>query len=110
MKEKNRVAVIQVTIYRPLPGRYPGFLGRVVEGKKIIEGLGARFRVIGTQFGARPQSVAVVVEYVDMAQFAEIATKLESDQGWQALQAKVQDDPTAELLEQSLGGDIPLPE
>ncbi len=104
------MAVVQVTVYRPLPGRFPEFLARVAEGKRIIERLGGRSRAVGTQFGARPLSVAVVSEYDDMAQFAEVSAKLQSDQAFQALVVKVQTDPTAELLEQSLGGDIDLPE
>ena len=103
------MAVVQVSVFRPLPGRFPEFLSRVAEGKKIIERLGGRPRLIGTQFGARPQSVTLVAEYDDLAQFAEVTAKLQSDQAFQALTAKIQTDPTAELLDQSLGADIDLP-
>ena len=103
------MAVVQVSVYRPLPGRFPEFLARVAEAKKISERLGARSRVVGTQFGARPQTVTLVVEYDDLAQFAKVGTKLQSDQAFQALMAKVQTDPAGELLDQSLGQDIDLP-
>ncbi len=103
------MAVIQVTVYRPLAGRYQEFLQRVAEGKKIIESQGARFRAIAQQSGPRPNSTAVVVEYDDLAQFAEVVAKLQSDSAFQALTARIQSDPTAEVLETSLNQDIPIP-
>ena len=53
--------------------------------------------------------MTLVAEYDDLAQFAEVTAKLQSDQAFQALTAKIQTDPTAELLDQSLGADIDLP-
>ncbi len=103
------MALVQITIYRPLPGRHPEFLAEVVERKKIHEDLGARCRAM-MQFGARPESIALVAEFADMAQLAEVTNKLESDIRWQALAEKMQADPTAEMVQQSLAGDIELPD
>ena len=102
------MAVVSVFSWRPLPGRLPEFLGTLSEGKKIHERLGARVRALQAGAGPRPGTITYILEFDDMVKYGEFAVKLETDQEWQALGAKIGEAP-AELVEQGLASDVTLP-
>ncbi len=102
------MAVVSVDTWRPLPGRLPEFLSIGSEAKKIHERLGARVRVLRAGAGPRPGTITYILEFDDMVKYGEFAVKLETDQEWQALGAKIGEAP-AELVEQGLASDLTLP-
>ncbi|MEE9279845.1 MAG: hypothetical protein V3V67_06690 [Myxococcota bacterium] len=102
------MAIVAVQIRRPLTGRYQEHVARIREYKEIVEALGARVRLVSSQYSGRPQTTAPVTEFDDLAQFADVSTKLRASAAFQALGAKIEADPTSQLLETSLGGDVEL--
>jgi hypothetical protein len=78
------MAVIQVSQFRVVPGKFQEFTANVAKAKKIHERLGGQVRV-WTALIAGPNSglVSYVIEHKDMAGFATFSDKLAADSEWQ---------------------------
>lgn len=103
------MAVVAVTSWRIHPGRGQDFLSTVSAAKKIHERLGGRVRVVQAGPGPRPLTVAYIIEVDDMVKYGEFVEKLNSDAEWQTLWTAAQSNPSAELVEQGIAQDLPLP-
>lgn len=105
------MAVRSVSIFQARPGRRQEFLKNAVEAKKMLEGLGASFRIGETTVGGpNTGSIIVALEFKDMAAFGAFTQKAQGDAPWQAFQAKVNGgpDPATTLVSRSLVTDIDL--
>ncbi|MEO6197660.1 MAG: hypothetical protein ABIP58_06060 [Dehalococcoidia bacterium] len=105
------MAVRSISIFQAHPGRRQEFLKDAVEAKKILEGLGASWRIAETTIGGpNTGSIIVALEFKDMAAFGAFTVKVQGDSAWQAFQARVlgRPDPTTTLLSRSLITDIDL--
>lgn len=100
-----------VSIFQPRPGRRQEFLKNAAAAKKMLEGLGASFRIGETTVGGpNTGSIIVALEFKDMAAFATFTKKAQGDAKWQAFQVKVNGgpDPATTLVSRSLITDIDL--
>jgi hypothetical protein len=105
------MAVRNVSIFRAHPGRRQEFLNDAVAAKKILERLGARWRIGDTTIGGpNTGNLVVSLEFADMAAYAAFTQKAQADSEWQAFQARVagSPDPTTTLVGRSLITDLDL--
>jgi uncharacterized protein (DUF1330 family) len=103
------MAVRSVSIFQIHPGKRQDFLKNLAEAKKILERLGARYRVAQTTIGGpNTGNVVVALEFDDMAAFATFMQKAQGDSDWQAFQARTNDatDPATTLVSRSLLTDL----
>jgi hypothetical protein len=104
------MAVRSVSIFQPRPGRRQEFLKDAAAAKKMLERLGASFRIAETTVGGpNTGNIIVALEFKDIAAFAAFTQKAQGDAKWQAFQAKVSGpDPATTLVARSLITDIEL--
>jgi hypothetical protein len=104
------MAVRSVSIFHPHPGRRQEFLKDAAAAKKMLERLGASFRIAETTVGGpNTGNIIVALEFKDIAGFAAFTQKAQADAKWQAFQAKVSGpDPATALVARSLITDIEL--
>lgn len=105
------MAVRSISIFQPHPGRRQEFLKDAVAAKKMLERLGASWRIAETTIGGpNTGSIIVALEFNDMAAFGAFTQKAQGDSEWQAFQARVTGaaDPTTTLVSRSLITDIEL--
>ena len=105
------MAVRSISIFQVHAGRRPEFLKDAVTAKKILEGLGASWRIAETTIGGpNTGSIIVALEFKDMAAFAAFSQKAQGDSEWQAFQARVAGgaNPTTTLVSRSLITDLDL--
>ncbi len=105
------MAVRSISIFQPRPGRRQEFLKDAGAAKKMLERLGASFRIAETTVGGpNTGNIIVALEFKDMAAFAAFTQKAQGDAKWQAFQAKVNGgpDPATTLIARSLITDIVL--
>jgi hypothetical protein len=105
------MAVRSVSIFQAHPGRRQEFLKDALAAKKILERLGARWRIAETTIGGpNTGSIIVALEFNDMPAFAAFTQKAQRDSKWQAFQARVNGgpDPATTLVSRSLVTDIDL--
>ena len=105
------MAVRNVSIFRAHPGKRQQFLDDAAAAKKILERLGARWRIADTTIGGpNTGNLIVSLEFADMAAYAAFTQKAQGDSEWQAFQARVAGsaDPTTSLVGRSLITDLDL--
>jgi len=100
-------AIAQVATWRVRDGRLQEFLATVAAAKKIHERLGAKIRVWQSAFGGEAMSIAYVAEHSGWEAFGLFGAKLEADPEWQKLWAKALENPTADLLQNSVVAEAP---
>ena len=101
-------AVITVAQWRPKDGRAQEFIANVVSARKIHERLGAQTRVWQTTFGGQPSTVSYVIQHASFEDFGKFGQKLTEDPEWQQFWANALQDPTADLLENSVMQELPV--
>jgi hypothetical protein len=105
------MAVRNVSIFRAHPGKRQAFLDDAAAARKILERLGARWRIAETTIGGpNTGNLIVSLEFNDMAAYAAFTQKAQGDSEWQAFQARVLGtaDPTTSLVGRSLVTDLDL--
>ena len=83
------MAVIQSTVFRVRPGGAQGFMANVATGKKILERLGAKVRVVNQLVGSNAPCTGVIVELADWKAYGEFSAKRDADSEWLAFIAKI---------------------
>jgi hypothetical protein len=101
-------AVLTVSTWRPQPGKAAEFMTAVATAKKIHERLGAHVRVIATQFGGVPMGTAYVMEHPSWDAFGKFGEKMNTDNEWTAFWTAAQANPSAELVSNTVGTEVPL--
>jgi hypothetical protein len=105
------MAIAKVLTYRPRPGGTEQFLALAKRADKILKGLGASTRTLGTVIG-RPMSngFIYVIETPNRKAHGEFSAKLENDPDWKKFVAGVNstDKPSADLVSSALYSEIPL--
>ena len=104
------MAIAQVFVWHPRPGRIADFMAIAKKADKIIRGLGGTTRTLNQAAGGVAGGILYVIETANWNAFGELGTKLQTDKAWQALIAEVNstDKPTADLLSSSVYSEIPL--
>jgi hypothetical protein len=104
------VPVIQSTVFRLRPGMAQGFMANVATGKKILERLGAKVRVVNQLVGSNAPCTAVIVESLDWKAYGEFSAKRDADSEWLAFIAKIvgNREPEADQIATGLSVDAPI--
>ncbi len=94
------MAIAQVRVIRPRPGRRPDLLNTLARGKRIHERCGGSVRIFESATGPNVGAFLHVVETSDWKAYGEYRTKLEADPEYRALMAEIQNnrDPAAEIV------------
>ncbi|SRR6266851_2642404 len=94
------MAIGQVRVIRPRPGRRPDLLGTLARGKKMHERCGGTVRIFEPATGPNVGAFLHVVETADWNAYGEYRTKLEADPEYRALMTEVQNslDPAADII------------
>lgn len=101
------MAIAQVAVWRPLPGRFVDFMKVCQQARKIHERLGGQVRMWQTQMGSNANTLAYVIQHADGAGFGKFIDKLNGDGEWQQLVASFQADPLAEIEQSNLLQELP---
>lgn len=99
------MAAINLTTWKPNPGRRQDLLDAMGVAKKIHERLGGEVGVWASAAGgSEPTAVAYAITFEDLAAWGKFAVAMANDEEWDAFMSAAQgsDDPVAELLETSL--------
>jgi len=85
-------------------------MANVAMGKKILERLGAKVRVVNQLVGSNAPCTAVIVESVDWKAYGEFSAKRDADSEWQNFISKISSnsDPEADQIATGLSVDAPL--
>ena len=104
------MAISQVFVWHPRPGRIADFMAIVRKADKIFRGLGATTRTLNRVFGGVPGSVVYVVETADWRAFGDFNAKLQADKAWLALIGDVNstEKTAGDLLSSAVYSEIPL--
>ncbi len=104
------MAIAQVFLWQPRPGRLADFMAIAKKADKIIRGLGATTRTHNQASGGVPNGVLYVIETADWKAFGDLNTKLQTDKAWQALVAEVNstNQPTGDMISSAVYSEIPL--
>ncbi len=103
------MGISRVVTVRCLPNKLDAFIAGLGEVKKIIEGHGAHVSLYRDVAGGTPNTVLIVSTVDDWASFAEVATKMSADPGWQAIQRRIVDDPSVEILSNAITEQFEIP-
>ncbi len=103
------MAIARVVTARCLPGKLEVFIAGLGEVKKLIEGHGARVSLYRGVAGGTPNTVLIVSEVDDWASFGEVSAKVSADPGWQAIERRIVDDPSAEILSSEIIQQFDIP-
>ena len=101
------MAIAQVGMWRPRPGRYEDFLQLCNQARKIHKRLGAQVRIWQSQLGSNSNTITYVVQHADGAAFGQFIDKLNGDGEWQQLVASFLKDPPAEQEQSNLFQELP---
>ena len=104
------MAIANMNVWKPRPGRLQDFMAVVAKAKRIHERLGGRVRVWNAQFGGEPFTTGYVIEHTDWKKFGEFSAKLETDGDWLALVAEWtgQRDVPADLIQSGVFVEAPV--
>ena len=104
------MAVLQSTVFRVRPGRVQGFMANVATGKKILERLGTKVRVVNQLVGSNAPCTAIIVESADWKAYGEFSAKRDSDSEWLAFITKIANnrEPEADQIATGLSVDVPV--
>ncbi len=103
------MAIARVVTARCLPGKVDQFIAGLGEVKKILEGHGTRVSFYRGVAGGIPNTVLIVSEVDDWASFGEVSAKVSADPGWQAIERRIVDDPSAEILSSEIIQQFDIP-
>ncbi len=103
------MGISRIVTVRCLPGKLEAFMVGLGEVKKIIEGHGAHVSLYRDVAGGTPNTVLIVSTVDDWAKFAEVAAGMSADSGWQAIQRRIVDDPSAEILSNEIIEQFEIP-
>ena len=103
------MAIARVVTARCLPGKVDEFITGLGEVKKILEGHGSRVSFYRGVAGGTPNTVLIVSEVDDWASFGEISAKVSADASWQAIERRIVDDPSAEILSSEIIQQFEIP-
>jgi len=82
-------------------------MATLAAAKKIYERLGAKIRVWQSAIGGQPMTLTYVGEHSGWEAFGLFHSKLQADPEWQKLGAKALENPTADLVQNSLVAEAP---
>lgn len=104
------MAVAQIYVLRPRPGRLQEFMRDVNRFEKIVRRDGGKLRVWNTAAGGEPNTVGLVVETADWEAFGEYSAKLEADPEWKAFLAELNSarDPNADMVRTQISVEVPV--
>lgn len=103
------MAVVQMSVWRPNPGRALEFAAQVQQAKEIHERLGAHVGLWQPIAGGQAGTVTYVLTFEDLAHYGTFGVKMASDEAWQSFWLDAQADPTATPVETILAGELPEP-
>jgi NIPSNAP len=101
------MAVAQVAMWRPRPGRYEDFLKVCNQARKIHQRLGAQVRIWQSQLGSNANMIVYVAQHVDGTAFGQFIDKVNADGEWQQLVSSFVKDPPAEQEQSNLLQELP---
>src|SRR3990172_2027273 len=101
------MALAQVAMRRPRPGRYEDFIKVSNQARKIHQRLGATVRVWQAPVGSNAGTVVYVIQPPDGAAYGQFIDKLNGDGEWQQLVASFLKDPPAEPEQSNLLQQLP---
>jgi hypothetical protein len=104
------MAVAQIFVLRPRPGRLQDFMKHVARVDRIVSRNGGKMRVWNTESGGEPGTVGVVVETTDWRAFGEYNAKMEADPEWRAFLSEIssQRDPAADMVRTQISVELPV--
>jgi hypothetical protein len=105
------MAIAQVFTYSPRPGGIEQFMGLAKRADKILRGLGATTRTLGSVAGgATPNALTYVIETPSWKAHGELSAKLDTDPDWRKFLADVSssDKPPVDLVSSAVYSEIPL--
>ena len=104
------MAIAQVFVWRPRPGRIADFMAIAKRADKIIRGLGATTRTLNQVAGGIAGGIVYVIETANWNAYGDFGAKLQADKAWQALIAEVNstDKPPGDLVSSAVYSEIPL--
>jgi len=105
------MAIAQVFIYRPRPGGSEQFIALAKRADKILRGLGATTRTMGTVVGGPMSNGFIyVMETPNWKAFGELSTKIEADPDWKKFIAEVSsmEKPSVDSVSSAIYSEIPL--
>jgi len=104
------MAVIQSVVFRVRPGGVQGFMANLATGKKILERLGAKVRIINQLVGSNAPCTVVILESADWKAYGEFSAKRDADSEFQNFIAKLGSNPNpeAEQIATGLSVDVPV--
>ncbi len=104
------MAIGQVRVIRPRPGRRQDAINTATRAKRIHERCGGRVRIFEPTTGPNVGTYLQVVETADWRAYGEYRTKLQADPEYKALMAEIQNnrDPVAEIISAEVLEEVPL--
>jgi hypothetical protein len=104
------MAVLQSNAFRVRPGKMQGFLANVATGKKILERLGAKVRVVNQLIGSLAPCTVVITELAEWKAYGEFCAKRDADSEWLAFVAKItsNQEPEVDQIATGLSVDVPI--
>jgi hypothetical protein len=105
------MAVLGTTVWKVRPGKMQEYVANLLTAKKIVERLGARFRVLNQVVGTNAPVTIVVIESADWNAYGALQTKLATDSEWQGFFQKVvvgNPNPSADLVGTGLSVEVSL--
>ena len=103
------MAIVRVVTARCLPGKVDQFIAGLGEVKKILEGHGTKVSFYRDVAGGTPNTVRIVSTVEDWPSFGEVSAKVSADPGWQAIERRIVDDPSAEILSSEITEQFEIP-
>jgi len=101
------MALAQIGIWRPAPGRYEDFIKVSNQARKICQRLGAQVRIWQVEVGSNAGTVTVAIQHADGAAYGQFVDKINGDGEWQQLVASFLKNPPAETVQSSLLRELP---
>jgi hypothetical protein len=101
------MALAQVAVWRPHPGRFEDFIKVCHEARKIHQAHGAQVRIWQGQVGTNAGTILYVIQHADGAAYGQFIDKINGDGKWQQLVTSFLKNPPAEIAESSLIQELP---
>ena len=102
------MAVVSMSVWRPVRGRTAEFAAQVGQAKAIHERLGASAGIWQPVAGGQAGTFTYTLMFDDMAAYGNFAKASAEDPEWMSFWMGIQGDPTAEAVETILASEVPL--
>ena len=97
----------QVTSWRVNPGRGADFLANIAEAKKLHLKMGAdQVWVTQHMSGGNPGTISYMMVFESAEEWGKVADAASTNTEWLAFWAKVQQNPSAVIVDQSMYSDL----